>query len=165
MKKILKKKYGFIIGLVATLQRQFETKTAEMNTTEQLVNDAIKLLRKRFEARKSLGEFEEWLKKEVDRLKAPFQSELSALNELIEEAEQAIKDHKIASIKDEDDDLKKSLETNRALFSWAPAALASLREEKDKLEKKIAEVIDKDSAVLNLRQIIANLKIRHGFTD
>ena len=135
-----------------------------MNTPEQMVKDGLVLLKQRLEGRKSLNSLQGMLKQEVARLSAPFQSELSALNEMIEEAEQAIKDReKIAS--GEDADLLQSLETNRALFSLAPAALDSLREKKAQLEKEIADVVDTDEDVQNFRKSIALTKIRYGFTD
>lgn len=135
-----------------------------MNTDKQIANYGLPLLKQRREGRKSLRQFEIWLEKEVAGLSARFESEMSELNELIEEAEQAIRDHeKIES--GEDTDFKQSLETNRDLFSSASAALASLREEKVQLEKKIAEVVDNNSIVQNFRLCIAGLKKKHGFTD
>jgi hypothetical protein len=135
-----------------------------MNTPKQIANDGIALLKERLKGRKSLNSLQGMLEQEVAGLSAPFQSKLSALNELIEEAEQAISDRKkIAS--SEDADLKQSLETNRALFSLAPAALDSLLLQKFILQMKIAEVVDNDSVVQNFRQSIALTKIRYGFTD
>ncbi len=144
--------------------RQFETKTAEMNTTEQMANDGLALLKQRLEGRKSLEMFQGWLKEREDRYRSRFDSELSTLNQMIEEAEQAISDcKKIAS--SEDADLLQSLETNRALFSLAPAALDSLLLQKVQLEKKIAEAIDNDEDVQSWNKSIALTKIRFGFTD
>jgi len=135
-----------------------------MNTRKQIETYGLTLLKQRLDGRKSLEMFLGWLEEKEVQYRSRFESELSALNKQIEETERVIKDHeKIVSSKDAD--LKQSLETNRALFSWAPAALAYLREEKAKLEKKIAEAIDNDEDVQNWKKTIALLKIRHGFTD
>lgn len=135
-----------------------------MNTPKQIANDGLTLLKQRLEGRKSLKMFQGWLKEKVARYRSRFESELSALNEQIEEAEQVINDRKIIA-SGEDADLKQSLETNRALFSLAPATLAYLREEKAQLEKKIAEAIDNDEDVQKWKKSIALTKIRYGFTD
>lgn len=150
-----------------------ERNTHEHDATEE----KVKLLRDRREGRMRLQSIEELLQKRLEKLTSIYKEELFDLEELIEEANQVIKDEKnihdrIAALQEEHSSdsheleyLQQSLKNNKELFANIPSALTSLLEEKNDLQEKITKLVDNDKDFNQLRIMISKLKTIYGFTE